>query len=331
MMEPSAADRTDKRAFKYDVAFSFINQDEQLATQINDLIQDRISTFLYSERQCEIAGTDGETKLNQVFGSDARIVVVLYRNGWGETRWTRIEQTAIRNRAMEKGYDFTVFIPLDKPPAVPKWLPKNRIWVGLDRWGVSGAASVIEARVQEAGGSPRSETVEDLAARLKREIAFSKERTRFLHSEDGVRAAQEERRKLTSEIARICQDIGDPSADMVLRVETDEEDCNVCSGNHVLHLHWSQPSDHSLERSRLTAVVCEDTPKSRRINVPYDDLPRIKELSFDFDREASMATGWRDVDGDNRFYSTADLAQHCLRLLLDCIGDRRLGEKQDER
>jgi hypothetical protein len=87
--------------YDYDVAFSFLAGDESVATQLNDLLQDRLKTFLYSKRQGEIAGTDGEKSFNLVFGEKSRLVVVLYRAGWGETPWTRIEETAIRNR----GYD----------------------------------------------------------------------------------------------------------------------------------------------------------------------------------------------------------------------------------
>ena len=85
--------------FKYDVAFSFLAMDEQLAVQINDLLSDRFATFLYSERQREVAGTDGAETFTRVFQDEARVVVVLYRSGWGESPWTRIEATAIRNRA----------------------------------------------------------------------------------------------------------------------------------------------------------------------------------------------------------------------------------------
>jgi len=46
--------------FDYDVAFSFLSQDEAAAMQINDRLQDRYRTFLYSQRQKELAGTDGE-------------------------------------------------------------------------------------------------------------------------------------------------------------------------------------------------------------------------------------------------------------------------------
>jgi hypothetical protein len=46
--------------FKYDVAISFQGKDEALATEIADLLQDRFSTFIYSKKQDELAGRDGE-------------------------------------------------------------------------------------------------------------------------------------------------------------------------------------------------------------------------------------------------------------------------------
>jgi hypothetical protein len=67
--------------YKYNVAFSFLAQDEQLASQLNDHLQDRAKTFLYSKRQERLAGTDGEETFNSVFGEHARVVVVLYREG----------------------------------------------------------------------------------------------------------------------------------------------------------------------------------------------------------------------------------------------------------
>ena len=45
--------------FEYEVALSFTLQDEGLALQLNDLISDRLKTFIYFQRQKEIAGTDG--------------------------------------------------------------------------------------------------------------------------------------------------------------------------------------------------------------------------------------------------------------------------------
>ena len=53
--------------YEYEVAFSFVKDDEAIATALNDLLQDRLSTFLYSKRQEELAGTDGEQSFNEIF------------------------------------------------------------------------------------------------------------------------------------------------------------------------------------------------------------------------------------------------------------------------
>ena len=62
---------------------------------------------------------------------DARVVVVLYRTGWGETPFTRIEMNAIKGRAFDTGYDFTIFIPVEKGVGLPPWLPKTQLWLLL--------------------------------------------------------------------------------------------------------------------------------------------------------------------------------------------------------
>ena len=158
---------TSDHAFQYDVAFSFLRQDEALAIELNERLKDRLTTFIYTdrERQETLARRNDEEAFSLAFGKHARTVVVLYRAGWGERGATSVEATAIRNRAFEFGYDFTTFIPLDNPSTVPQWLPRNRIWVGLARWGVEHAATVIESRVQEAGGTPKELTAADIAAR----------------------------------------------------------------------------------------------------------------------------------------------------------------------
>ena len=54
--------------FKYDVAFSFLSRDEELAININDHLEGRVKTFLYSEQQKEVGGTDGYESFGRVFG-----------------------------------------------------------------------------------------------------------------------------------------------------------------------------------------------------------------------------------------------------------------------
>jgi hypothetical protein len=62
---------------------------------------------------------------------------------------------------------------MDKPPTTPSWFPKNRLWLGLERYGVAGAAAVIEARIQGLGGTSHQETLEEGAARQARALMRS--------------------------------------------------------------------------------------------------------------------------------------------------------------
>jgi hypothetical protein len=155
------------RSFRYDVAFSFLIQDEALAVDLNGRLKDRLTTFIrtHRERQETSACGAGEEAFSVAFAKHARTVVVLYRSGWGERGSTDVEAVAMRNRSIEFGYDFATFIPLDNPSTVPEWLPRNRIWIGLARWGVEHAATVIESRVQEAWGTPKESTAADIVAR----------------------------------------------------------------------------------------------------------------------------------------------------------------------
>jgi len=190
--------------YKYEVAFSFLSKDEPLAQRLNDLMQDRVSTFIYTERQLELAGKDGEIELKKAFGSEARIVVILYRKEWGTTDWTRVEQDAIRERGFHHGYDFCILIPLERLHTKPEWFPSQRLWVGLGRWGIESAAAVIESRVQEAGGITREESLLDRKARLEREVLGAERRKVFLESDKAVGPADEEAHttlKLISQLA----------------------------------------------------------------------------------------------------------------------------------
>ena len=244
--------------YKYDVAFSFLAKDEALATELNDLLADRLRPFLYSKKQGEIAGTDGEETFNGVFGQESRMVVVLYRSNWGQTPWTRIEETAIRNRGYEEGYDFVKFIPLDEPGSVPKWLPRNRVWIGLKRWGIAGAASVIEDRVAELGGEPKEETVAERAARLQRTLEFRKKRELFLTSSDGAGAANAEFDALRTRLEELIGSLkSSRSIPLVLRYNTLQ--IVVLGLLQGLNIQWRGYYTNTLANARLNIELGTDT------------------------------------------------------------------------
>lgn len=300
--------------FKYDVAISFLQEDEALARELNDRLADRLTTFVYFDRQKELAGTDGEQTFNRVFGAESRIVVVLYRDHWGSTPWTRIEETAIRNRGYEEGYDFLTVIPLNSPPTVPKWLPKTRIWVGLDRWGADGAASVIEARVQETGGSPKQESPVEQAARLSRRKHDEEQRLALLNSEDSVDRANQEMAALFGHIEKIASEITSADGDVKLgckRIERQKLD--VYSWGYHIYVLWVYFYRNSLRDSRLNIYL----RKPEIFGASHSQGSGLLTLGqFNFDVRLPDRFGWTQ-QGDERFYTSAQLAYHCVKQLLD--------------
>lgn len=302
--------------YQYEVAFSFLKEDEGLAIQLSDLIQDRFKTFIYSKQQEDIAGTDGEITFNEVFGIKSRVVVVLYRKKWGTTPWTRIEETAIRNRAFDEGYDFVLFIPLDTPQAVPKYLPKSQIWVGLDRWGIKGAASVIEARVQSMGGEAKEESPRDIAERIKRDEVFERERELFLRSAEGVKVAKQELEQIYRELEKIKNEIELTIKNIPIGFSIKDVNCSFFCGNRSVKCIWIEKYWDTLEESFLNVIF--QIP-SRTYYPPII----VSETKYLFDINRSKEYGWTKEMDRSIFTSSKSLAQVLMKHLLNEVMKER--------
>jgi len=309
--------------YKYDVAFSFLAQDESTATSLNDLLQDRVRTFLYSTRQEALGGTDGEQTFGAVFGEQSRFVVVLYRRGWGESPWTRIEQTAIRNRAFEHGYGFVIFVKLDSS-VVPEWLPKTQIWVGFERWGLTTTAGVIESRVQELGGEVGEETVAGRAARLERQVEFSNRRHQFLHSREGIESALQEFTDLQQEIDREVAAINASGGSISFQVKTappQQVHQTVVMGlGKGLSVAWHHSYSNSFDDSGLYVSVWKGHPPFPGIRHLFDQPQKLAEENYTFDVFPPDRPGWVASTTTARTYSTKALAAHVLKLYLEQVG-----------
>ncbi len=247
--------------YKYDVAVSFLDQDEALARQLSDSFEGRLSAFVYSEHQAELGGKDGVEAFSRVFKDEARIVVVLYRVGWGETPWTRVESTAIEERFLKHGHDFLLVVPVSSPKAKPAWFPDIRIWLDLDRLGLTKLSGIIEYRVREKGGEPKQETAVESAARIKRERDAHETKQRFNHTREAVEAATKEAQEVVSQIERLAREVSDP--------------------NHGVVLRFGRPND------------------------------------------APVQLAYKDAANDRQMFSSAQLSDFCIKLLLDALDENK--------
>lgn len=313
--------------YKYDVAFSFLKEDEGIATQLNDLLKDRFKTFLYSEKQKELAGRDGEKMFNDVFQKESRTVVVLYRDNWGKTPWTRIEETAVRNRVYEKGYEFVTFVPLDDKAKVPDWLPKVRLYIGLKRYGLESTAAIIESRIIEKGGVQHVETSADKAERIEREIERKRDRINFLNSHHGVSSAYQEFKNLQSFIKTEFEKIKERKPDWHLRIQHLTLDkMQLISYGFTLGLGWHLNFSNTLDQSYLYVGLFNGVFDDNGGHDPIFKPKRVLSQKFDFGQNDFDELVWIDREDTSKKYTSEMFGQHLVGLMLDQIQKDKMND-----
>ena len=197
----------DTDAVGYDVAISFLGVDEPLAIELADNLTG-LDVFVYSKEQESIAATDGLETFGQVFRDDSRLQVVLYRAGWGTSRWTRVEELAIRDSCLEEGFENLVFVKLDATQP-PNWVPRTHLYVDFDTYGLNQLIGVVRRKAEERGSELRPETPAELARRLAEQQAFDAETVELRRRPEGIRAAAQLVESLYDELDRLVQEIAD--------------------------------------------------------------------------------------------------------------------------
>jgi hypothetical protein len=295
--------------FKYDVAFSFTQQDEQLAYTLYSLLKDRLSCFIYSKEQKKLAGGNGEDLFNSVFSKESRIVVILFRQEYGVTKWTKIEETAIRNRGYEEGYDFVILIPTEKQILPPKWLPKNRLWVGLERWGIESAAGVIEARVQEYGGTVKIETIAEIAARNENRINQERKREELLNSSEAILLVNEEVNKLKNLFKKHEEEIKAKTENWNIRFrENRHNGVDILSYGYMLYFHFYQQWANTLDDAYLFVVVYKGySDENGNFNDPFGEHKLIDSVKLRFDINELNEKGWSTKETRKNFMTSQKL------------------------
>jgi len=305
--------------YKYDVAFSFLSDDEPLAVEIADRIRERVGVFIFSESQKELIGNDGIDQFGNVFREDSRLVVVLYREQWGQTKWTRIEETAIKTRWLDCGFEFLLMVPLETPVKLPKWYPPTWIWADIKRYGVDGVAGVIEVRVQSVGGTVRNFSAVDDANQLRNEVVFESARSHWRDSNEGVFAAGVEVQNLFVELQRLAKDISEQAPEVAIQFRKDGENVGKLYGSGFqLQLVWHSRFVNTLSESKLYAKIIAAYNMADYV-IEGGEPKILRDIRYDADLSKAGATGWRQTNANERFFTSAQLADFLLRELISEI------------
>jgi len=295
-----------------DVAITFLGQDESIAKDLYDSLSERLDVFYYAERQPELVGTDGEESFGEIFRDKARVVVVLYRKGWGETMMTRAERSGIKQRASKEGYNFSIWVPLDEEKSIPAFLDPQFIWFDFNRWGIDGLAAVIEEKVKESGVKVRPETVFDRLNKFNKKVELKKEIDSFHWSPEGVSFVQKAANNLESVIKNKTEKFEEITKEIRFGVQSSREQVSVTSFPFKMNFYVYQKASNTVHDSEIIVSLLKDNKKPGY----YDsNFSKIKEYKFhptlDEDRNPVWA---KDNDG---LYSLEELIDYMLTELTD--------------
>lgn len=171
---------------KFEVAISFKKEDEPFALQIKAALDPPLSTFVYSKAQEHLAGRDGLEAFSEVFKNDCRLMVVLFREGWGETPWTRAEATAIKTRCVfGDGWTHFLLVRLDDS-TLPSWVPPLPLYFDPGSFPLEQLIGAIRARCGELGSVLRGPSAVELAAAQHAQELFDRETRQILENGPGA-------------------------------------------------------------------------------------------------------------------------------------------------
>ncbi|MBI3319487.1 MAG: hypothetical protein HYZ89_02740 [Candidatus Omnitrophica bacterium] len=309
---------------RYDVAISFLSKDQHIARELSGHLSQNFHVFVSFNEQESLAGTDGIESFRQVFREQARLVVVLYREGWGETPLTGVEEVAIKDRCMstKKGWDTLLFIMINEADEPPVWLPESRIRLNLWQYGIEQAVGAIKSRIESLGGEFREEDPVDSAKRLERKMAFRENKRRLFTCDEGVQEAARQAEEVHGHIRRLVEQIRVSLTHLKLEAGSDRDCTVVTTGRVSLTAYWYPAYSNSLENSPFIVKEFNGRvllPEQRgKCFVPVK-AEQLAEHEFDPDLTPEQRWCWYSRFAPPRHFTSAEVAKFCIDRMLELV------------
>jgi hypothetical protein len=312
----------------YDVALSFLVKDQRIAGKIAERLGEALKVFYFPRTQEMLASTDGMESMRIPFVSASRVVVVLYREPWGKTEWTRLEEAAIQEGCLKRGWNTLVFFQLDKKSRLPVWFPHAHVRFVLDDYGIDELIGAIKARVQEHGGTIEKSNAISRAKRLQREAQFLAEKARLF--KDRALIEQTVLASVRYAVQRAVEYVQEGAENMepAVRAVAEGRHCVMTDGRVSMAAGWKQ--DIFNDAGRDEYVFIREfrgplaIPRDGRMYVfPPEVL--LKERQFMVEVTATGDLAWKQ-SGKNELISTDDLAHRIAMTFFDLLAKANRGE-----
>lgn len=234
---------------KADIALSFMMPDIALARRLYLALSETSTVFFFERSQEEITGRHGDEVFRKPF-LDARVSVVLYRQGYGEKGWTGVERTAISEACLANGYRNLFVVVTESNSKVPPWVPATHIYFNVETFPEEQLIGAIRSKVLELGGEPQPMSAEKRAGILKENQRFEADRKRFW--QEGLLIMEREVAAVFAEVIKKISDL-DRGSVKNFQVGSDARSCGVRSAHATIVIGWWREGYGSIETDELQA------------------------------------------------------------------------------
>jgi hypothetical protein len=311
---------------KFDIAISFLSNDLATATAVYQNLSRTLKVFFFPRNQEDLAGTDGMVTMKETFRSDCRLIVVIYREGWGATPWTRIEETAIQEACLKDGWAHLFFIVLDQKDILPPWLPQYHVRLNWEQFGLDEAVGAIKLRALDNGAEPT------LVTPARRAEMFAADRQ--YRADRANMSLAEVLSQLSQVLGHIDRNIKDPGLQTHLgdfRTEKQERAFILTTNQIGMIVRWRQQYGNLLENSEIVVEEYDGRlllqAELARV-IPIRRPEMIRQTSYLPDLAINREYGWKEK-GSGGFLSSSALAERCMIQFIDLADRAAKGEIGD--
>lgn len=298
--------------YNYDLAISLLAADTQVGWDIVNNLGNPDKIFFYEKDVEKLIFNNGLNDFGDIFSTQSRFVLVLYREGYGQTDWTAVEYSIIQERfkkTIKNNNSPILFCKLDNSPK-PNWLPETYIYGSIDP--LDDLIRVIRKKITDFGGTSFPKTAEE---RLKLVIKKENYENSFNHqvffSQELADTARKEasilRNKLFEKLKRNSEETSLHFRDNTKHISSNIPiailNCNFHNLN--IFLQDIQKSFNSLDGAYLEILI----QKNGQVHSSYKKKFYIT---------INGINGWRNID-ESGFMSTDSLVENIFQNIVTII------------
>lgn len=302
--------------YKYDLAISLMDRDKEVAKQLFRGLEKDFVVFLYTEAEKEIHFREAVELFSDVYGKEARAVLVLLRPEWGSTTFTRLEKAALKTRVFNEGAQFLFCVRMEDMQG-PTWVPPNFMYAEYEKWGPDSLLHALRGTLGALGAEAREMTAVDIANQQARTEQWELLHYQKVNGADGKKRAEEERLSLLSMLKEHVEAVNKSGRGVQLltgggvggRATTISR--NPCSIRILpMETKMERPYVNRIRVVEYDGMVDENGYKVTKLE-PNEQ--KVTEYAIDVDQKGNWF--WRDMSS-NDIVSTAKLSDALLSKLL---------------